>query len=37
MAIITLIIGFVVGVEVQTWWHNKGAKKFVNWQLKKEE
>lgn len=34
-SIFTFILGFVLGVEVQTWWHNKGAKKFVEWQLSK--
>lgn len=34
-SVFTFILGFVLGVEVQTWWHNKGAKKFVEWQLSK--
>lgn len=37
MFFIGLFFGLILGIELQTWWHNKGAKKYIEQQIKKWE
>ena len=33
---ICFIVGMYIGTEIQAWWHRKGAKMFVDWELGKK-
>lgn len=37
MVVIIFLIGIYIGTEIQAWWSRKGAKMFVDWQVRKGE